>query len=144
MKDFHVSFIEILQKCFNFFLFSDMTLCKYEVFILQDPQTHWVQCTLPVNVYLRKLYVIIYSWLLFLFFLLIVNIIYNLSFLVSGKKFLVEQIHEEKLDQSTVSRLKDNMGSDGLIILKLLKSNTNRYYSSNIITGLYQNQLKNN
>ncbi|CAF0995257.1 unnamed protein product [Brachionus calyciflorus] len=119
-----------------------MTLCKYEVFILTDPQLHWLQCTLPINIYLKKIYIVIYSWLIFLFFLLIANIVYNLVYLFNGKKYLINQINEEKIDDNCLARLRNNIKADGLIVLKLLKSNTSRYYASNIVTNLYQNELK--
>lgn len=121
-----------------------MTLCKFQVYILQDQQTHWVQCTLPINIYIEKMYLIIFAWLCFLFVLIIISIVYNFVFIVRGKRFLSSEINDEKLDDYAVTKLKSYLRPDGMLCLKLLKSNTNRYYVSNVLTSLYSNTLKSN
>lgn len=119
-----------------------MTLCKYEVFILTDPQLHWLQCTLPINVYLRKVFLIVYFWLLVLFFLVVADIFKFIIFLLNGRKFLASLIKEEKIIEESLDYLSGGLKADGLVVLKLLKSNTNNFNASAIATNLYLIEAK--
>lgn len=98
-----------------------MTLCKFEVYILNDQQKHWVQCALPINIYIEKMYLIIFVWLLFLFVLMICSIFYNLFFILNRKKFIFSEINSEKIDDSTVHELSDFLKPDGVLVLSILK-----------------------
>ncbi|RNA11649.1 innexin unc-9-like isoform X6 [Brachionus plicatilis] len=122
--------------------FPHMTLCKYEVFILNDLQTHWLQCVLPLNVYLRKAILIIYFWLIFLFCLIVGNMIDYIMYLRNGKKLFVNLIQDEKINEDNTNEILRNLNADALLVIKLLKSNTNNFYLSAIATKLYQNKTK--
>lgn len=119
-----------------------MTLCKFSVYILTDPQLHWLQCTLPINVYLRKVFLIIYLWLIVLFLLIIFDIFKYLIFFFNAKKFVASLINEEKLSEENLDELCKSLRADGLVVLKLLKSNTNSFNASAIANKLYQIEAK--
>ena len=123
-------------------LLLDMTLCKFNVYILTDPQLHWLQCTLPINVFLRKVFLIVYLWLIVLFLLIILDIFKYLIFLFNGKKFVANLINEEKINEENLDELCKSLKADGLVVLKLLKSNTNSFNASAIANNLYQIEAK--
>lgn len=116
-----------------------MTLCKYSVFILSDMQTHWLQCVLPLNVYLRKIIIVIYIWLIVLIFLVVNDIIRFILYLIEGKSLFIRLIQNEKIDEYEIKR---NLNPDTLVIMKLLRSNVNSFYASAIATNIYNNKTK--
>lgn len=124
-----------------------MTLCKFHVYILQDQQTHWVQCTLPINIYIEKMYIIIWVWLWILFAAIIVDTICQLKLILWPKSFLKGEIQGfSKMDDGDrdLNTFQRALTSDGALVLSLVKENTNRYYVSNILTQLFDNFRSNN
>lgn len=120
-----------------------MTLCKYDVFILNDLQTHWLQCVLPLNVYLRKVVVVIYCWLILLICYNLKDILDFVIFLVKGKRFVKSLIKDDtKKEENNEDVAIRKLNFDTLLLVKLLKSNTNKFYASAIATNLYKNKDK--
>jgi hypothetical protein len=123
--------------------FPRMTLCKFQVYILTDQQSHWVQCTLPVNIYIEKIYLVIYAWLWAMVALIAYSFVRDLLFLRSAEGFLTKELeHQQRprvvMDKEDVSRFRKYLGTDGVVLLKLIKENTNRYYSSVIAANMFK------
>lgn len=49
-------------------IFPVITYCDIDIRILANIQTHTVQCVLVVNIFLEKLFVILWFWYMFLLF----------------------------------------------------------------------------
>jgi hypothetical protein len=113
--------------------FPRMTLCKFQVYILTDQQSHWVQCTLPVNIYIEKIYLVIYAWLWVLVILIVYSFVKDLLFVRNADAFLRGELENQRhgaVDQKSLTDFKKYLRTDGVVLLKLIKENTNRYYSS--------------
>lgn len=108
--------------------FPRMTLCKFQVYILNDQQTHWMQCTLPINIYIEKMYFIVGVWCIFLFFLTMYNFIRYLIFVTSSRKKFIENrlIGSSEGEEKPKNNLVD-LRPDDLLVLELIKVNTSEY-----------------
>lgn len=117
--------------------FPRMTLCKFQVYILNDQQTHWMQCALPVNIYIEKMYYIIGIWCIFLFLLTMFNFMRYVFFLsVSRSKYIEKRlITNSETDELPANNLK-NLRPDDLLVLELIKANTSEYDLIRIIKKL--------
>lgn len=136
----------LLFGSFNWALrerFPRMTLCKFFVYILTDKQTHWVQCTLPINIYIEKMYIILWVWLWILLAITLVNFITEAISLWRMDSYLTKELlqnaeNSKNLAPKDLTELKEYLKPDGILILKLIKSNTNRYYSFTILNNLFK------
>lgn len=97
--------------------FPRMTLCNFTVYILNDQQRHWVQCTLPINIYIEKIYFFLRLWLPFLVLL--------------GLLGMIKLIIEIRTTKQEIARMKDFDGDlkkelnyDGYLVLLLIKKNS--------------------
>jgi hypothetical protein len=111
-----------------------MTLCKFNVYILTDQQPHWIQCALPTNIYIEKMYMIIWGWLWILLSLNLASILWSFFQIFRSKTFLAERlIHLTETEQEVLAR---NLTTDGILALRLLKSNTNDFFVNSILQQL--------
>ena len=99
-------------------------------------QLQWMQCTLPMNIYLEKMYLIVWVWSLILFFLTVFNIFRYIYFCTCGKKNIYNDYFEG------YSNIGD-LNIDTLVVLKLIKENTSTFDIHNVIESL-NNLNKNN
>jgi len=118
--------------------FPRMTLCKFHVYILNDQQKHWMQCTLPINIYIEKMYYITGIWCIILFFLTMFSFFQYAFFMCfSRKKFIEKRLNniaknQEKPDENHLTELRP----DDLLVLELIKVNTSEYEITNLIKKL--------
>mgnify|MGYP001810662254 CR=1 FL=1 len=97
--------------------FPRMTLCNFTVYILNDQQRHWVQCTLPINIYIEKIYFFLRLWLPFLVLLGLLGMI-KLFIEIRATKQEVARIKDFPSD------LKSELNHDGYLVLLLIKKNS--------------------
>jgi innexin len=132
--------------------FPRMTLCNFDVYQLTDKQTHWIQCTLPINLYIEKIYLIIWFWLWLLLGIITLNILNYIYLLTTRNKDFVnnrydvdpieknEDNNESNNDELQVDMSEDfvkYLKPDGILLLRLLKINTSSLYVSVILSKLY-------
>ena len=106
--------------------FPRMTLCKFDVFVqMNDRQIHWLQCTLPMNLFLEKIYVGIYIWLWILVLITLIGVFHMIFIIlpIYRKRFIKKRLLNQKT--SDVENLYKFLGLDGILTLCLLSSNTN-------------------
>lgn len=117
--------------------FPRMTLCKFQVYILNDQQTHWMQCTLPINIYIEKMYYIIGIWCIILFLLTMFNFFHYVFFLSISRKTYIDKrlIADPESDELPPNNLKD-LRPDDLLVLELVKVNTSEYELINLVKKL--------
>ena len=128
-------------------IFPKVTMCDFRIRILGNLQRYTVQCVLPINLYIEKIYVILYFWMLFVAAMTVFSFVMWLIRAVFGfdrETFVLNHIPTKehgRRDRDGNSLSKDFVGSylrqDGLFILRLITHNTNNLTSSEIITGLY-------
>jgi innexin len=138
--------------------FPRMTLCHFQVYQLTDQQTHWIQCALPINLYIEKMYIMIWFWLWILFIVTVLSIFKYLFLLVArNKQFIANRrevdlgrsnydeetsklnaIEDKYIDEQFIRHLKP----DGVLLLRLLKANTSSLYVNLIVSKLYDSFAK--
>jgi hypothetical protein len=114
--------------------FPRMVMCNFDIFILNEPQTHWVQCVLPVNVFLEKIYFIVYIWFCILFVLTLFGILSRIISLFYADTFIQNGFDYEirSLD------FKNYITTDGVLVLQLIKNNTNILAVKSLLSNLYK------
>ena len=126
--------------------FPRMTLCKFDVFVhMNDRQIHWLQCTLPMNIFIEKIYVAIWIWLWILLAATTIGIFYTIfkAFPLYRRRFIEKRLAINK--RSETFKIYDFLGLDGVLTLSLLSSNTNDVNVNAIInefTSKSQNDKK--
>jgi hypothetical protein len=106
--------------------FPRMTLCKFDVFVhMNDRQIHWLQCTLPMNIFIEKIYIAIWIWLGVLVVVTSIGIVYTMFKALPSyrKRFIKKRLPRNKLDE--IDKIYKYLGLDGVLTLSLLSSNTN-------------------
>jgi hypothetical protein len=97
-----------------------------------------MQCTLPINIYIEKIYLITGIWCIVLFFLTMYNFLQYLLFLtITGSKFIEKRLNnlsenDKKVEENNLK----NLRPDDLLVLKLIKDNTSDYEITNLIKKL--------
>lgn len=114
--------------------FPRMTLCKFSVYILTDQQPHWVQCALPINIYIEKMYMLVWAWLWILVVIISADIIHFVFKSFRSTQFIRERMLD--IDAKNEKLLADDLTKDGLLMLHLVKSNTNEFYVNAILSNL--------
>lgn len=114
--------------------FPRTTLCYFEVLSLQDPQPHWIQCTLPINVYLEKIYFLLFYWMWFLLVVIGIDAIKTLFFILSPLGYLSERLD----NHANLGPFEGYLSNDCLLVFKLVESNTSRLKIRAVINQLYR------
>ena len=117
--------------------FPRMTLCRFQVYIFTDQQTQWVQCTLPINIYIEKIFIGVWYLLWILFILTIVGILLNIFRLMRGNSFLASSAPLAR--DEDIRNLRSYLSIDGVLALYLIRYNTNNFFASSITTNLLKN-----
>ncbi len=140
LRDSYNSNLTVFETIFGThnFRFSErfprMTLCKFNVYILTDQQPQWVQCALPINIYIEKAYMIIWSWLWILLVIITIDIIMYIINYFRSYHFIRKRLTDLNLDEQIF--LANSLTKDGILTLKLVKSNTNDFYVNAILSNL--------
>jgi innexin len=117
--------------------FPRMILCSFKVYILNDLQVQWVQCTLPINNYIEKIYIAVWLWLWFLLLLNVLDFFRLLFFLKSGSKsYIRAYLDSNQNGNNSTKNLRAYLRWDGLLLLQLIESNTSNYYVICILSSL--------
>lgn len=117
--------------------FPRMTLCKFQVYILNDQQTHWMQCTLPINIYIEKMYFIVGIWCIILFCITVYNFIRYLYFLSFSRGAYIQKRLVANPDTNEIPENNlENIRPDDLLVLELIKVNTSEYDLVDIVKKL--------
>ena len=117
--------------------FPRMTLCKFDVFVqMNDRQNHWLQCTLPMNIFIEKIYIGIWIWLWILLAVTSIGIFYTIfkAFPFYRKRFISKRITPN--NNNDIDRIYKFLGLDGVLTLSLISSNTNDVNVNAIISEI--------
>jgi len=96
-----------------------------------------MQCTLPINIYIEKMYYIIGVWCIFLFFLTMFNFFRYIFFLSSSRANYITQrlVANPETDEMPSNNL-ESLKPDDLLVLELIKVNTSEYELINLVKKL--------
>jgi hypothetical protein len=132
--------------------FPRVTMCDFMVRRLGSNQ-HWyaVQCTLPINLYNEKIFLLIWLWLIIL---TILNILSIISWIIAlkRKRRLISIIKYLRVVQDVPSKrfrslkqtdqfeeFTDYLHLDGFLIFRIFAHNTDDLVAGQIIEHLYRN-----
>ncbi|CAF2447870.1 unnamed protein product [Rotaria sp. Silwood2] len=144
--------------------FPRITMCDFIIRRLGDNvQTYSVQCLLPINIYNEKIFLLIWFWLTFVAVVSVYGLIKWLFYLPSCarinfiRRFLKandvtyyrSSTSSSTMDidssnhQAPVKRLEEFVNSycrqDGLLLLRIIKKNTNNVIAGEVICALWDN-----
>ncbi len=144
--------------------FPRITMCKFIIRTLGDNiQPYDVQCLLPINIYNEKVFLLIWFWLAFVAAASIYGLIkWFYYFSSTARKNFVQRFlkandipHDTSStsssttgiassnDQAPVKRIDDFVDNycrqDGLLLLRIVKKNTNNVIAGEVICALWDN-----
>jgi hypothetical protein len=145
--------------------FPRITMCKFIIRTLGDNiQPFDVQCLLPINIYNEKIFLLIWFWLAFIAAASIYGLIKwlyyftinaRLNFVSRFLKANEIRYYSSSLsttgisstidpdDQTPIKRLEDFVNcycrQDGLLLLRIIKKNTNNVIAGEVICALWEN-----
>jgi hypothetical protein len=114
--------------------------------IMFEEQLHWLQCTLSINLYLEKFYIIIWFWLWFVLIATVYSIIVHLVSFTKNRKFFIQSRLECKHKTNNggacstcaddAKKILSETNLDTLLVLNLVHANTSEFFLSAIINEL--------
>jgi len=144
--------------------FPRITMCKFSIRTLGDNiQPYDVQCLLPINIYNEKIFLLIWFWLAFVAIASIYGLIKWLYYFSNGARtnFVCRFLKANEIRYFTsssslsstgvsstdepmpIKRLEEFVQSycrqDGILLLRLMKKNTNNVIAGEIICALWDN-----
>ncbi|CAF1074304.1 unnamed protein product [Rotaria sordida] len=144
--------------------FPRITMCKFIIRALGDNiQPYDVQCLLPINIYNEKVFLLIWFWLAFIAITSIYGLIKWLYYFTPGARinFIGRFLNANNIeycktstssstmgihssdDQAPIKRLEEFVENycrqDGLLLLRIIKKNTNNVIAGEVICALWNN-----
>ena len=130
----------------GFVAFPRVTLCDFKVRRLGNIHRYTLQCVLPLNLYIEKMYVFLWFWMVFV---LVVSLAYfaiwSMRFTCRKDRvnFVTNHLTETgrlNCDEAlaSVGQFVDGyLRQDGVFLLRLIATNTNHVSTGDIISGLW-------
>lgn len=115
--------------------FPRMTLCKFQVYVLHDLQTHWMQCVLATNVYIEKIFAIVWLWLWILALLIVVDLFLILVKIIFPSRALSNRFLRDAATQVKIT-------SDIGLIFSLIRSNSHAFNVSKVFVKVFLEKEK--
>ena len=142
-------------------MFPRVTMCDFKVRRLGNIHRYTVQCLLPVNLYIEKVYLFLWFWMISILIMSVFSFIiwmiraiaksdrisYITNLLISADMLTDEfdSINEGQLYPKTELKLSeftcDYLKSDGCFILRLIHHNTDRPTACDIAAALWRKWL---
>lgn len=135
--------------------FPRVTFCDFNIRQLQNLQRWTVQCSLPINLFNEKMFIMIWFMLMIMSFVNIVNLMYNMSMLFFPRRkneYIRKYIDEEQFppEVRNSSRLADvevkfvdkYLRQDGVFLIWLISHNTSPVVAAEIVAMLWTEYCK--
>lgn len=149
-----IAFQDIIKKKYhNSKMFPRVTLCDVQMRQFSNVQMYTVQCALPINLFNEKIYLFIWFWLCLLSlanFYSLLSIIWR-AFIPNRRNFIkhcmysfnVGMAYKMPIIKEKVSTFVNNyLRQDGVLILRMIESNTNDAITAEIVVRLYERFLR--
>lgn len=124
--------------------FPRETLCDFKVRDMGNQHKRTIQCVLMANMFNEKIFIALWWWILILITFTICNFIYwifvvfsNLSKTQFLRGLLQLGRHEKKLDEYSLQSFMNYLGSDGILVFRLMTQNAGDIVSSIIAARLF-------
>ncbi|CAF4280124.1 unnamed protein product [Rotaria socialis] len=130
-------------------LFPRITLCDFQIRELGERHKYTVECILVINIFIEKLYFLLWLWLAILLIITIfhtIHIIHQIFFRHSRNLYLAQ--HLELIPGSHLARRKEFryyrrcFPIDNLFALWVISANSNSLIIAEIIDELFQRKLR--
>ncbi|KHN77041.1 Innexin-3 [Toxocara canis] len=131
-------------------IFPRVTMCDFEVRELGNIHRWSVQCVLPLNMFSEKIYIILWFWLHIMLVTTIINtIIWLFQILRSQSRlnFIEDMLNSAKVTDvsfvintdyhNNLERLYNDLGWDGVLVLRIILSNAGELATISVIKHLY-------
>ncbi|ELU16110.1 hypothetical protein CAPTEDRAFT_148862 [Capitella teleta] len=127
-------------------VFPRVTFCDFDVRRLGNTHRYTVQCVLPINLFVEKMYVFLWFWIVLVSILTCLSLatwIIRFLFHSDRLKFLENHLNQmHKLDDPGSKKLLKEfldmyLRQDGAFILRLIAHNTNNITTTEIICSLW-------
>ncbi len=114
------------------------------LFQFTNPNSRAVQCNLPINLFNELIFLIIWTWFIFLTSLTCASFLSCFLSIYTnfGHQFIRKYFHRNtslpKLSEENQNEfIKDYLSWDGILVLRILAENTNDVIMPNLIGALY-------
>jgi hypothetical protein len=128
-------------------VFPRVTMCDFETRRLGNVQRYTIQCTLPLNHFVEKMYVFLWFWMVLLCAASVAGLIIwisRLAFRVDRLRFIrnhlrsVGEMDDPHAKELTAIFLDDYLKQDGAFLLRLIIHNTSHICCTEIMQALYK------
>ncbi|NP_001191594.1 pannexin 6 [Aplysia californica] len=131
------------QDLYNF---PRIGLCDYKVRQLENIQTLSVQCVLSINLFLEKMYLILWFWLVML---LVFNTVNMIQWIIRGisqtrsEAFLAKNLNLLGIDSKRQRKLfvrftRNYLRTDGVFMLRIVADNTSEIMTLDLLKQLWK------
>uniref|UniRef100_F1L798 Innexin n=1 Tax=Ascaris suum TaxID=6253 RepID=F1L798_ASCSU len=132
-------------------IFPRVTMCDFEIRELGNIHRWSVQCVLPLNMFSEKIYILLWFWLHIMFATTLVNTIIwllqimrdqsRINFIedmLTTAKIMDESFFKDTDYEKNVQRLYNDLGWDGILVLRILLSNAGQMPCVAVMKQLYK------
>ncbi|CAF1024166.1 unnamed protein product [Rotaria sordida] len=131
-------------------LFPRITLCDFQIRELGERHKYTVECILVINIFIEKMYFILWIWFGILLIITIIDIIYliyRIFFRHSRNIFLIENLDLILSNRITKEKqfqyFRRYFPIDNLFALWIISANSNSLIIGEILNELFQRKLRN-
>ncbi|RUS86730.1 hypothetical protein EGW08_005520, partial [Elysia chlorotica] len=129
----------------DYYNFPRIGLCDFKIRQLQNVQPFTVQCVLSINMFLEKMYLIVWFWLVFLLIADMINFgqwLFRALFPRAGERFLgkyllllgIDRKREKALFKKFVNK---HLHADGIFMLRIVAGNTSEILTLDLVRHLW-------
>lgn len=126
--------------------FPRVTMCNFHVRMLGNVHRHTVQCALPINLYIEKIYMFLWFWMVFIatstglsLLMWLGRVLYphdRYSYIRNYLKML-RKLKTEEDGKDSYRFIDEYLRLDGILVLRLIGHNTNSLTVADIIGSLW-------
>jgi hypothetical protein len=148
--------LHVLTKLFSGFsipesrLFPRITLCDFQIRELGERHYYTVECILVINIFIEKIYFILWIWFGFLLIITIIDmlhVIYRVFFRHARNVFIVENleliIRSHSFKETQFRYFLRYFPVDSLFALRMISANANSLIVAEILDELLNRKLAN-
>ena len=130
----------------GFVAFPRVTLCDFKVRRLGNLHRYTLQCVLPLNLFIEKMYIFIWFWMIFVLAVSVFYfVVWSVRFIFRKDRFNFITNHLERNDrlncneahQDANAFVDDYLRQDGVFLLRLIATNTNYISTGDIICAVW-------
>ncbi|ESP03221.1 hypothetical protein LOTGIDRAFT_205073 [Lottia gigantea] len=127
-------------------LFPRIALCDFQIRQLENVQRHTMQCVLSINLFVEKMFAIVWFWLFILSIVSIVNFLkwtYNIFLTSRKEKFIQKYLGMLEMELGTKEKklvdkfVNEYLRDDGCFLLRAVSYNTSSMLTYDLLKKLW-------